>query len=225
MTLKLLAVLVALGASLPAHAQKMYRCGSTYQDRPCQEQEGKVVGQMSSQTGSGTAGDKECVQRGVTAQKIMWAREGGASLERVLADTQLQAGASRQLVEEVFRRRGSSASVRTEVEADCVQEKARQAQASALRAQADALDPGRAASPATAPVRQFPAEQAPVPTGPSASDTRALLLACRSLDDRLREIAARQRAGASAREIESLKEQQRKVAKRFEEDACAAVLR
>ena len=62
-----LGVFLGLGlAGSPAQAQKMYRCGKVYQDRPCPAgQAGKVVGR----TGAGAAApqaagrDPECAQK------------------------------------------------------------------------------------------------------------------------------------------------------------------
>ena len=80
LALPLIAVIASL--SLPASAQKMYRCGSTYQQQPCGGgKEGKVIGH-----GTGTASPSvaspanlhpACAQRGAAAQKIKWIREAG----------------------------------------------------------------------------------------------------------------------------------------------------
>ena len=70
-----------------AEAQTMYRCGSVYQDRPCDAgAKSKVVGSTGSASAAPApaAGvDPECGQRARDSQKIVWAREGGATEERL----------------------------------------------------------------------------------------------------------------------------------------------
>src|SRR3954463_10906627 len=86
MLLKIAAVSLGLLLFVPAHAQQMYRCGSTYQDRPCDgaQPSKKLVGMSGgSSTQSSASGpvDLKCVQRGVEAEKIKWAREAGRTEE------------------------------------------------------------------------------------------------------------------------------------------------
>ena len=63
--LGLAALFLLAGMAASAHAQKMYRCGNTYQDRPCMgEQPGKVIvqnsegRQMLDEPGTATSIDK-----------------------------------------------------------------------------------------------------------------------------------------------------------------------
>lgn len=123
-------LVLAATAMAPAQAQKMYRCGSNYQDRPCSGQDSRVV----SSSGAGPAAaasapvDAACTRRAAEAQKIAWVRETG----KTEAEQAAAQPAQRDLVAEVYRRRGSSLEIRNAIESECVVEKERAAQAAAL---------------------------------------------------------------------------------------------
>ena len=95
-------VITAAAFCAPAGAQKMYRCGSTYQETPCtgnqQGKEIRAVGPASSQSASST--DAACAQRGAASQKIVWAREAGATAEKALADVESKSLSRSQKEEE-----------------------------------------------------------------------------------------------------------------------------
>lgn len=125
----------------PVLAGTMFRCGSSYQDRPCDAgQPAKVIG------GSGVARehvvsapmsapaavpapvpvlarvDAECAAMGNRAKQIVWAKESGKT-----AEVQLAAATSedaRRLISDVYSRRGTSLEVRHGVETDCMAAKA-----------------------------------------------------------------------------------------------------
>jgi hypothetical protein len=154
----LCAALALCGA---AHAQKnLFRCGNSYQDRPCATEPGKVIGKSGAPaatppaTGATPATvDLACTRRGAQAQKIMWAREAGATAETQLATAATPA--DRKLVADVYDRRGSSVEVRAAIEADCSAEKARNAQAAALMEAAAKLQgQDTAASPSASAARR-----------------------------------------------------------------------
>lgn len=111
-----------LAGMAPLAAQTLYRCGNTYQDKPCTNgQQGKVVNILKGgETRDGLL-DVKCSQRGQEAQKIMWAREAGAS-EKDMRD-KAKDEAERELVTSVYRQRGTSTQVRQAVEAACIAEK------------------------------------------------------------------------------------------------------
>jgi hypothetical protein len=115
----------------------MFRCGSSYQDRPCDAgQPAKVINSSgvarehasnpapASAASAGVAAvaplrvDAECAALGNRAKQIVWAKETGRT-----ADVQLAAASSdddRRLIADVYRRRGSALDVRSGVEADCM---------------------------------------------------------------------------------------------------------
>jgi hypothetical protein len=124
-----LALLVGLAGG-PALAQKMYRCGSNYQDRPCSGQDSRVISRSGAGQDAPAAApvDAACARRAADAQKVAWVRETGKTeAEQVAA----QPG-QRELIAQVYRRRGSSVDIRNGIEAECVAEKERAAQAAAL---------------------------------------------------------------------------------------------
>jgi hypothetical protein len=136
-----------------AQAQALYRCGSVYQDRPCDAgTKSKVVGNTAAGDAAAPATatvDPECVQRARDSQKIVWARQGGATEERLLGEA--RSARERRLIQDVYRRPGAASTVQAAVQADCVAERQREEQEAAL-AIAAALKARRSADDAPAPV-------------------------------------------------------------------------
>lgn len=117
-------LMACMGAAM---AQTLYRCGNSYQDKPCANgQQGKVITVLKGADASPVSlNDAKCSQRGQEAQKLMWARESGVLEADMLAKA--KSASERDLVGTVYRQRGSSAQVRQAVEAACVAEKDRAA--------------------------------------------------------------------------------------------------
>jgi hypothetical protein len=217
-------LLIAMLLVWPVYAQKMYRCGSQYQDRPCDAgQKSKTVGSTGVGASANTpSGDPQCAQRGKDALKIVWSREGGATQERLLSDaTNAEA---KQLVIDVYRRRGSAAEVQAAVEADCVVQKEKQERADALataaaRAQKEAgIQP---AAPAAAP--------APVSdpnAGERARQERAALeekekkRTCAGLHQQMEDLRAQERVGGSTGTMEALRGQRRRLQSQTDSNGC-----
>lgn len=140
-----------------AQAQRMYRCGNAYQDRPCEgTQQGKEVRNFSGPATAvhRQASDVQCARLGEEAMKIVWARESGATREQQLA----QRPQDQWTIESVYLKRGSAPEVRAAVEAECVADKERQAQAAAMAAAAARVPGGAGAAPSASA------------QGPSATD-------------------------------------------------------
>lgn len=191
---------------LHAHAQKMYRCGNSFQDQPCAgAQQGKVVGNMGTPTAAAStqAKDGQCTQRGADALKIVWMRDSGALKERQISDLDSNSAFAgrreegRQLIESVYSKRGSAPEVRAAIEAECIADKERYAQAAALAAAALKLQGG-------------------VPVAPTASSRGAGEPDLARLEARQREeIAANEesykksRCADLARQSDSLRRQER----------------
>jgi hypothetical protein len=131
-----LALLAASAFCAPAQAQTMYRCGKTYQDRPCDNgQQGKVIGNSEAPRATGKSVlDASCARRGDDAQKIVWSREAGALQDQL--QSMARSGAQRKLIADVYAIRGTSSAVRAAIETDCVQEKEKSALAAAMLANA-----------------------------------------------------------------------------------------
>ncbi len=218
----LLFLLACVGAS--AQAQKMYRCGNTYQDRPCAGGlQGKVIGSAgASQSAAVPVEDVQCARRGAQAQKIMWAKESGRTEEMQL--TAATSGHEKQLIGEVYRKRGSSVEVRAAIEADCLAERQRAVQAAALiEAAAKLQGQGVPATAVAAPA----ARSAPDPDieARRQRETEVRLAAdkkvrCDGIATRLDSIRNNQRTGGNAATMDSLRSQQRKAEEELRSTGC-----
>lgn len=227
----LLALAILLvGAS--AHAQTMYRCGNKYQDRPCDaNQKGRAVGSTgnTSATAARPAGapDAECTQRGKDALKVVWSREGGATLERLMGEIDSsRASAARKaedkrFVQDVYRRPGAAGQVQSAVEADCAAEKEKAERAAALAAAASKaqqeLRPGSPAAPT-----QFgdPAAAERARQQSQAQDAERKRANCARLNTSLDQLAAQERTGGSAATMDRLREQRRQLREEASRAGC-----
>jgi hypothetical protein len=223
-----MALVLFLSTSLlgsAAQAQTLYRCGKTYQDRPCTAgQAGKVVGSTASGAPAAAASgaDAECVQQGKDSLSIVWSREGGATEERLVSEA--ASAAQKRFVRDVYRRPGAASQVQAAVEADCVTAKAKAEQdaaialAAALRAQREGkLEPPaaqsglRSADPAAE--QRLKAEQAAA----AAEHTKRH---CASLDSEMNRLRAQERRGGSAQTMEGLNERRRNLRERMSGAGC-----
>lgn len=220
--LSLLFLMACLGDS--AQAQKMYRCGNTYQDRPCAgEQQGKILGSTGvTQPTAAPAVDDQCAQRGAQAQRIMWAKETGRTEEMQLAAA--TSGYEKQLIGEVYRKRGSSVEVRTAIEGDCMAEKQRAAQAAALteaaaKLQGQGVPAATAGPPAVKPAsdQDTEARRQQEAEARLAADKKAR---CDGMSAQLENIRNSQRSGGNAATMDYLRSQQRKIEGEFRSAGC-----
>jgi len=219
----LAALILLAGMAATAHAQKMYRCGNTYQDRPCAgEQSGKVIGSTGTPRPAATpAADPYCAQRGEKAQRIMWAKESGRTEEMQLsAATHPE---ERKLIGEVYRKRGSSAEVRAAIEADCMDERKRAAQAAALIDAAHKLQGQN--PPAAAPAQPAASEAAPPAAEQNQPDAAARQAGarkarCDRISQRLESIRNSQRAGGSGVTMDRLRQQKQDAEREWSEAGC-----
>src|SRR3954469_2925915 len=180
----LLAACALLAA--PAHAM-LFRCGSTFQDRPCDGEAPVAPAAAAPATQSapaapavtvpataatartGVAFAAACARTGEFAQQVQWKREGGATLERQVAD--LPAARRTELaevVQSVYARRGTAPEIRAAVEAECVQRK----EHAAIAAEQLRLLQQQAGSAAPA-APSAPALEAAKPAAAQASSTTA----------------------------------------------------
>lgn len=229
------AAAAVLGAVLCAsvEAQTMYRCGRQYRDRPCDAgQQGRAVGSAtSSQPAAKAVADAGCAQRGSDALKIVWAREGGATAERLLSDIEgKDISASKKteeskLVQDVYRKRGSAPQIRAAIEADCVTEKEKAAQAAALAAAAARLQGD--AQPTAPATPSAPASS----VAPGAEDLKAAeerrireearkKTLCAGLNADLERNRSSQRAGGNIASMERMRDAGRRIEVRMREADC-----
>jgi hypothetical protein len=213
--------------ALQVHAQTLYRCGSVYQDRPCDAgKPGKVVGSSrAAQAPPASAGvDAECVQRGKDSLTIVWSREGGASEERLLAEA--KSPQDKRLVRDVYRRHGGASTVRAAVEADCMAEKQKaeedtaKAIAAALKAQRDG----------TQPPERAPSQRTDAGADAAAAEERRRERAAYEADQKKQQCAryhsqldslrAQERAGGSARRMDELNDQRRSLRAQVSSAGC-----
>jgi hypothetical protein len=205
----------------------MYRCGSVYQDRPCDAgKAGKVIGSTGS-AGPAPAQssdvEPECVQRGRDSQKIVWAREGGATEQRLLSEA--SSPRERRLIQNAFRRPGAATTVQAAVEADCVAEKKREEQeaavaiAAALKARREGGDAPQSLQPASNPGAQEQAVQV-------AAQERAQREAdqkrqqCTRYSQDMESLVRQERSGGSASRMDSLNEQRRSLREQMSRTGC-----
>lgn len=215
----------------PAGAQKMYRCGSTYQETPCtgnlQGKEIGIAGPARVQSG-GT--DAACAQRGAASQKIVWAREAGATAEKALADVEgkglsrSQKEEEKRLIADVYQKRGSAPEIRAAIEADCMADRQLQSEAAALE-QAAARLRGKT-QPIASPSRPEESEddlraaiarQRDEEKATDASRKKAL---CDKLNARSEDILRTQREGRPAQEFERLRAQRESVQRQARDAGC-----
>ena len=210
--------------STAIQAQSMYRCGSTYQDRPCEgEQKGKLIGGTSgTPSANGSVSDAACAQRGAAAQKIVWAREGGAMQDQQLA----KAGNANEqkLISDVYARRGTSSDIRAAIEAECIAAKEKAAQVAALL---DAARAGQSPSASNSATPQNKSSEADQKTADSAStkdntDREAAnkKIRCSYAKNQIEDIASKLRTGGNAATMEDLNQQKRNAERRLSEDKC-----
>ena len=218
-------------ALLPLHAgaQKTYRCGNTFQDRPCSAaQASQAAGDATTASApAASATDAECKQRGADAQKMAWARESGQTREQQLEKVDSgHASASRKayertLIAQVYEQHGSSAAVRAAIEADCVAEKQKAAEtAAAAKALGLQPPPTQTAIPSAAPAESSAREQQPVQRTSSAREAQRRQDLCESLNLQLDDVRNRQRAGGTAANMENLGRQRRSIEDKLSANHC-----
>lgn len=224
------AITVSIGtlASFQASAQ-LYRCGSAYQDRPCDSGQSQTVGARGGERGNAATpsaaaaranNHPACTQRGNDAQKIVWEREAGSTLEK-----QLESESNperRKLINSVYNTRGNVATIRARIEADCMSELEEKTKALALyqsMVKAGAI-PAAQSSPAPNPAEQKAAaeRQAQLQAQEAA---QAKQKRCSGINSSIELIRAEQRSGASAARMNTLNEQLRQSQRQWQDEACA----
>ena len=230
MTRCFLLLLGGLLIGAQAQAQTMYRCGSVYQDRPCDAgKKGKAVGSTGTGAAAPQAGgaDAECVQRGRDSNKVIWAREGGATQERLLSEA--KTGNERRLIQDVYRRPGAPSTVQAAVEADCMAEKQQEAldlavgMAAALKAQREGKM-GAPAAPSAQGVAPDPqaqeraAQRAQQQQADNDADKKRKQ--CAAYNEWMERLRTEERAGGSAQTMDRLNADRRNLRERMSKAGC-----
>jgi hypothetical protein len=230
-----LTAFVAALLTLADPAYALYRCGNSFQDKPCaagttEAPVNPALRVANAPVPSGVAPTAApapapisgfnaiCVKAGQDAQRVVWKREGGATQERQIAE--LGGGGTSsdmvRIIESVYGRRGSAPDIRAAIEAECLVEKQRQADAiAALNALNQAAGNKTTAAPgATTPEA---ATNAVAGNLPYAVDPRA---ACQGLREREQSLKSRMRAGGSVATLEGYNAQQRSLDKALLSAKC-----
>ncbi len=211
-----------------SQAQTMYRCGTSYQDKPCANgQQGVAIGTIknASQTASGSmpAIDAACKRRGDEAKKIIWMREAGAQKDDLLAKS--NSAAQSQLIADIYAVRGNASDIRANIEKNCMDEKdvgrrlgivADADNVQALRLAQQVLQAAEksavqaAANKSATANKEMALEKNSEPAEVVAAKKR---LPCPNLKNQLEIVKANLRAGADAQTMQSLQQQKRDLEK------------
>jgi hypothetical protein len=142
----ILAISLFVTASSPAALaqQQLYKCGATFQDKPCDTE---VQKKYSSLTGSFTKeqvnanADAKCAALGVASLPIIRARANGETKESLNEKIdskpigRLEKGQGKRIYLVRFLKNGSESDIRGSIETDCMDQKG-SARAAANRAHA-----------------------------------------------------------------------------------------
>jgi hypothetical protein len=239
-----IAVCAALWAApvVAAAGQTMYRCGNKYQDLPCESGEGGRIGKTSSapqahvepqgrsaaqfQTEADAA---ECSTRGQDSLKISWAREAGATAEKQTAEVDSKGVSSRQaayqkrLIASVYEKRGSSVTIRSQIEGECMAEREKIRQAQTLAAAASKLmqDVPADAAPSKAMTtdQQTIARSSGDTSGPSRAEEEHKRT-CSQLSTQLSSVRSEQRSGTSPSRANQLNDSRRELETALRKERC-----
>ncbi len=237
------ALLLALLAVLPVQAQSLYRCGNTLQDKPCADGNGSEIildsgppaaknSKSSKSASSSRPPDEFCSQQGDAAMRMRWEKEGG----RTEAEQISRNPANSAFIRYVYYKRGSALDVRRQVEADCMQTRAK-AEAAAV---APGFTPAIAASAPLAPPPPPPAPDVPAASSANAAQTSSESrrgggipiknseaasrpvdeALCRNLLDSAKRIRDRQRAGGNAATMLDLNRLQQELTEQLRLSGC-----
>ena len=221
--------------ALSGPAQALYRCGNSYQDKPCSAAAAETPINPAVRLGYSPANAaarpttspssspfaSACAQVGKEAQRIVWNREGGATREKQIDE--LPRGAAYEemvkTIDSVYIKRGTAPEIRSQIEAECLVEKQRQADAlatlKALNEQAG-IKPGTTSvvAPAAAPAVSAP----PVTVAAAAAgDPRAACTRLRAQDDALR---ASQPSRGDATVVKTIHEQRQAMDAKLSAAKC-----
>lgn len=234
-----IACLLVLAA---APAMALYRCGNVFQDKPCESgaqinlsPSGRPQASPAAPAAAAAAAAATrppapssatfaiaCSRVGEQAQRITWKREGGATLEQQLAEraTALSPEEQAKTVRSVYGRRGGAPDIRSQVEAECMADKEKEAQAAELLKQLrkDAGETG--APPVAAGTPAAAAVNAADNATATAASNKPSASRCRSLQRAVDDARSRLAQGGSSKQMESLQNDRRDAEKSLRESGC-----
>ncbi|RJF96092.1 hypothetical protein [Noviherbaspirillum saxi] len=218
----ILSLIVMYGPSGSVFAQSLFKCGNAYQDRPCENGKLETIKGISTSSREAESGaaDAACSRRGNDAQKIVWQREGGLTLEQALS--QASNSARRNLIEEVYGERGTAAQVRSRIENECIAEKERQARYAAL---IEASKPLKGTADSQPVDNRIQPKAVPTNVSASGADIRQRTggknPACADLSMKIEEIKSLQRTGGDARTMEGYSRKLKETQQLMQQIGCA----
>lgn len=197
------------GSSL---AQNLYRCGSSYQDRPCDNgQTGQVIKKNPSPSTSDKPPlDSTCVRRGEEAKKIIWMREGGAFQDKLLAEARSEE--QRKIITDVYAQRGNANDIRSRIESDCMADK----EAARKSGTPTGYDSNNR-MPDPAPVAADDSKGSGRVDSNEAARKKQL---CDNMRSQIAGINASQRAGADGRQMDSMSKTKRELESSLKDQGC-----
>jgi hypothetical protein len=226
-------VVIGLAAAASAglcHAQ--YRCGHVFQDRPCdgasvrpaaapaRPAAGNTTAAQPSANAPASAADSPfastCARWGKAALDVAWRRETG-----VLRETQFASPASglsraeyTSVVDAVYARRGTAIELRAAAEAECVQQKQREADAMAAmaavaRAQGNAGMPAGAVAGADSSASVNNRAATSASAGNAAASSANNSGQCASIKEQLANLVSEARRGGPAGTMERINSERR----------------
>jgi hypothetical protein len=209
----------------------MCRCGNTYQETPCtgNQTATKELRANSAPTATASAGsDVDCARLAEESQKVSWAREGGATAEKQLADLNSKGGSEeqRRLIESVYRKRGTAPEVRASIERDCLAEKERMRKVIELqRAAGVAAGEGQTGGSTAQAQQNAKAAERIAEAEAKAAEQKKIRdreRQCAGYKSQLEEIEKRYRGGSSSQAtLANLRDQRSKVEGKAREQDCA----
>lgn len=123
-------VMIFLSAHL--HAQQLYKCGATFQDKPCetevQKKYSSVTGSFSKEQVTSSA-DSQCADHGSYAVPIIQARLANETQESLNAKIDAKPIGrqekirQKELVVAVFAKKGNATEIRGAIESECMDKK------------------------------------------------------------------------------------------------------
>lgn len=123
------AVVFATAACSAAAGPNLFKCGATFQDKPCdtevQKKYSPLTGSFSKEQVNATA-DPQCADRGTRALPFIQARTNQETLESLHARIdgkpvgRLEKVKEKELATSVFAKKGSPAEIRGAIETECM---------------------------------------------------------------------------------------------------------
>jgi hypothetical protein len=126
------ALMFTVAACSSASGQNLFKCGATFQDKPCdtevQKKYSSLTGSFSKEQANATA-DAQCAERGTRALPFIQARTRQETLESLHAAidakpvARLEKIKEKELASAVFAKKGGPVEIRAAIETECMDNK------------------------------------------------------------------------------------------------------